>query len=151
MPQRKPFVFSLQQNFLVQLASGQLFYRKRPDDLINRLSPIFFIGIGGSQLITGPYELIGDIVDASVDDGKDMARMLEEDYAYGLWQELRVDCPYSVPFRPLVNIKTGIIWDKKFCQKFDILYDYWRKLIEASMEIDKINLLAEELKKINKT
>ncbi|MBU1092487.1 hypothetical protein KJ836_02370 [Patescibacteria group bacterium] len=149
MPSRRPFIFSLFQNFGPQLASGKLFYVKKPDGIVEQLTPIFFIGIGQKRLITGPYELTSDIIEASVVDMKQMSRMKETNLEYGIYQELRITCAFHVTFRPLVEIEKGVLWDEKFCRKFGLDFKSWRNLIKVSLNLDQIDQLVAELKEIN--
>jgi hypothetical protein len=151
LPSRKPFVFSLNQNFGPQLAAGKLFYQKRPDGIVERLSPIFFIGIGRKMLITGPYELLSDILYTPIIDADmpSIARLAETNLEYGIWQELRVTCPYHINFQPLVPIEQGIIWNEPFCKEFGLEIGSWRNLINVSLGLDQIETLIEELTRIN--
>ena len=151
MPSRRPFVFSLFQNFGPQLAAGKLFYRVRPEDLIVRLPPIFFIGIGRKMLITGPYELTSGIIEVPVVDMKQMSRMKEANLEYGIYQELRITCAFHVNFRPLVEIVKGIIWDKEFCREYGLDINSWRNLVQVSLTQSQIDSLAKELIRINAT
>ena len=146
---RKPFVFVLKQNFSPQLAARRLVYAKNPEGLAVRLKPIFFIGIGGSRLITGPYKLIGGVKYCPDSAPINMARMTEADPVYGIWKELRISCPYQVRFRPLVPVEYGILWDDKFCKEFGLQIDNWRSLIKVSLTEDQITILAERLTQLN--
>ena len=146
---RRPFVFSLWQNFSPQLAAGQLVYKQEPKDLTERLCPVFFIGIGKSMLITGPYELTGKVFYNPVAEPQNAARMDEVDPVYGVWKEIRLTCPYRVPFKPLVSIKYGAKWDAKFCQKFGLEENAWESLIQVSLSSDQIEELAKKLTEMN--
>lgn len=146
---RRPFVFVLKQNFAAQLAAGRLVYPDDPVDLTVRLKPIFFIGIGRSRLITGPYQLVGSVEYCPDGTSVSMTRMKEADPVYGIWQELTVSCPYQIRFCPLVPIKYGITWDAKFCAEFSVNLDDWKSLIQVSLTEHQINNLAGQLTKLN--
>ena len=147
---RRAFVFSLHQNFGPQLAAGQLVYQKEPTDLIERLTPVFFIGIGRLRLITGPYELTTDkVIYNPAAKPQSVARMDETDPVYGVWQEIKLACPYHVSFKPLVPIKYGVKWDAKFCKEFDLSLDAWRTLIQVELSPQRINALVKELTEMN--
>ena len=149
MSSRNPFVFSLQQNFAPQLVAGKLLYDKNPEGIIERLTPLFFIGIGQSELITGPYQILGNIVFDPFQNPVAMARMKETDMAHGVWNELRVSCPYYVKFKSLVPIEQGFTWDNKFCKKYGLQTSGWENLVHVSMTIDQIDDLADKLRKLN--
>ncbi|MEA1909608.1 MAG: hypothetical protein U9M89_01075 [Patescibacteria group bacterium] len=149
MSSRKPFVFSLTQNFAPQLAAGKLLYDKKPIGLVDRLTPIFFIGTGRLKWITGPYELLSEIKYEPIEDIKNMSRMDEVDSAYGVWNEIRIGCPYFVEFRPLYPINKGFVWNDKFCRKYGFKKSAFSNLVTVSMTLGKIDKLADELKRIN--
>lgn len=147
---RRPFVFSLQQNFSPQLAAGQLVYKIDPVDLIDRLTPIFFIGIGRRKLITGPYELTTNKVAYNpIEKPQNVARMNATDPVFGVWEEIKSVCPYHVSFRPLVPIKYGVPWDATLCEALAVDMDVWRGLIQVELSEHLINKLAEKLTKLN--
>ena len=146
---RCPFVFVLQQNFDSQLAAGRLVYAKNPEGLADRLKPIFFIGIGRAYLITGPYKLTGKVEYCPNEKPPVASRMTEVNPVYGLWQELKVSCPYQVTFKPLVPIEYGIRWNEKVCPIFGLNMNDWEHLIQVSLTNEQINKLAEELTKLN--
>lgn len=149
LPSRNSLVFSLKQNFGPQLANGRLYYVESPNGIVERLTPIFFIGIGQSKLITGPYELTSDIMRVPAMDTKNMTRLNETNIEYGIWQEMRVACQFYVSFRPLVEIEKGIIWNEQFCEEYGLDIKSWGNLAQVSLTEAQINKLAEELTKIN--
>ena len=130
-------------------AAGQLAYRKEPADLTVRLRPIFFIGIGRIRLITGPYELTSEVIYNSSAKPQSGARMAETDPAYWVWEEIKLDCPYHISFKPLIPITVGVRWNTEFCKEFGLQEDVWRNLIQVELSEKQINKLAKELNKLN--
>lgn len=151
---RKPIVFSLLQNFNPQFLAGQMAYEISPDGIIERLSPIFFIGIGISKIITGPYELIDQEIIYDPIKPPIMTRINEpgandgSSYVYGIWEKLRVSCPYLVTFRNIIPIKKGLVWEY-FCNRYGVQNEMWSTLIKVGLDEDQIKDLADYLTKIN--
>lgn len=151
---RRPFVFSLLQNFSPQFLAKQMAYEISPDGIIERLSPIFFIGIGIIKIITGPYELIDQEIIYDSIKPPIMTRINEpgandgSSYVYGIWEKLRVSCPYLVTFRSMIPIKKGLVWEY-FCNKYGVQNEMRSTLVKVELDEDQIKDLANYLTKIN--
>ena len=146
---RRPFVFSLEQNFSAQLAAGQLAYKKSPDDLRKRLLPVFFIGVGRRRIITGPYELTSnEIIYDPASPPQTVVRMEEINPVFGIWKDIVIESPYRACFRNLTPIKNGLTWDF-LCREFQIDPKAWHNLIKVELDEDQIKALADYLTKIN--
>ena len=150
---RKPFVFMLSQN-LAQLSYSILAYDERMlestmNELVIRLKPIFFAGIGTACPIFGPFTIFGEpYMDQVPLDG--LCR-LEEDPQSGIWTIHRPALAKRLRFRPEPEnqkIEKGLSWEY-VRRLLGLDHNNKRKLIEVDLEPEQIELLSSKLREIN--
>lgn len=144
--QRKPFVFSLYENYATQLHYELLAYNTKIDTL--RLKPIFFIGIGKSRLVTGPFQITGEPT-TTLSGPKRIGRLEEINVEFGIYRLNIYQMPWVVPFKAIgPSTDTSLKWDY-IAKKLGINPQRFKNLISVNFLADQIDWLNDKLLEIN--
>jgi len=144
--QRKPFVFSLYENYVTQLHHGLLAYNIEIGTL--RLKPIFFMGISRSRLITGPFQITGEPT-TTLSGPKRIGRLEEVDIEHGVFKLRIQEMPWLVPFKAIgKSTDMGLKWDY-IAKKLGINPQGFKNLISVKLSANQIDWLNNKLLEIN--
>ena len=147
-PSREPFVFSLQENWVIQWHNRLLMYGEKTTP--ERLMPVFFIGISRQRIVVGPFKVTGNMFYDETPMG--ISRLNEVDPSFGIFQAVKVTCPWRIPFDAdgwdMNKTVMGLKWDY-IVKEFKVNHDIWRNLIRLRMPIEKIESLASILRGLN--